>query len=142
MKSAPRVVLETNVVLSALLFSRGRLAWLRDAWHSRRVVPLLSHDTASELVSVLQYPKFRLSAPEQQELLADVLPYCTVVRLPKRLPKVPACRDPGDVPFLQLAAAGNARYLVTGDRDLLSVRVSMPFRIVAPADLLEELGPG
>ena len=73
MKSTPRVVLDTNVALSALLFARGRLAPLRDAWYVQRFVPLLSRNTASELVRVLRYPKFRLSTGEQQELLADLL---------------------------------------------------------------------
>ena len=70
---------------------------------------------------VLAYPKFKLSAEEQQELLADYLPYCTTVRIPAKPPKTPACRDPFDLPFLQLAVTGKAAYLVTGDQDLLSL---------------------
>jgi predicted nucleic acid-binding protein len=38
-----------------------------------------------------------------------------------RPPKTPPCRDPFDVPFLQLAVAGKTDYPVTGDRDLLSL---------------------
>lgn len=53
----PRVVLDTNCVVSALLFSRGRLAWLRRAWQSGRVVPLVSRGTATKLIRVLAYPK-------------------------------------------------------------------------------------
>jgi uncharacterized protein len=36
-------------------------------------------------------------------------------------PATPACRDPFDLPFLQLAVAGKAAYLVIGDQDLLSL---------------------
>lgn len=57
---APRVVLDSNVVLSALLFSRGRLAWIRAAWQGGRFVPLASKPTVEELIRVLGYPKFRL----------------------------------------------------------------------------------
>ena len=53
----PRVALDTHCVVSALLFSRGRLAWLRRAWQSGRVVPLVSRGTAAELIRVLVYPK-------------------------------------------------------------------------------------
>ena len=70
---------------------------------------------------VLAYPKFRLAAEEQVELLADVMPWMHVVRIPDPPPTVPHCRDPFDVPFLQLAVAGKARALVSGDRDLLAL---------------------
>lgn len=115
----PRVVLDTNVVLSALLFGGRPAARVRAGWQSGRFVPLASTATAQELVRVLDYPNFSLSAGEQQELLADLLPWVEVVRMPDPPPAVPACRDPFDLPFLHLAVAGRARALVSGDRDLL-----------------------
>ena len=117
----PRVVLDTNVVLSALLFGGRPAARVRAGWQSGRFVPLASTATAQELVRVLDYPNFSLSAGEQQELLADLLPWVEVVRLPDPPPAVPACRDPFDLPFLHLAVAGRARALVSGDRDLLAL---------------------
>ena len=121
MKAPPRVVLDTNVVLSALLFGGGPAARVRVGWQSGRFVPLASRATAQELVRVLAYPKFRLSAGEQEELLADVMPWVEVVDVPDPPPTVPTCRDPFDLPFLQLAIAGRARALVSGDRDLLAL---------------------
>jgi len=120
-KHIPRVVIDTNLVLSALVFAQGRLSPLRLAWQGAHCQPLLSSITAAELIRVLSYPKFKLAAESQQELLADYLPYCTTVRMPARLPVTPACRDKFDLPFLHLAAAGKADYLVTGDQDLLSL---------------------
>jgi putative PIN family toxin of toxin-antitoxin system len=104
----PRVVLDTNVVLSALVFGSGSTAHLRHAWQAGACVPLVSAATARELVRVLNYPKFRLDAAEQEELLADYLPYTRTVRIPDPPPAVPACRDPFDTPFLHLAVAGKA----------------------------------
>jgi putative PIN family toxin of toxin-antitoxin system len=72
-------------------------------------------------VRVLGYPNFRLSAPEQEELLADFMPWVEVVQVPDPPPTVPACRDPFDLPFLHLALAGRARAIVSGDRDLLAL---------------------
>ena len=117
----PRVVLDTNVVLSALLFGSGPAARVRAGWQAKLFIPLASTATAHELVRVLAYPKFKLSAAEQHELLADVMPWMQVVRVPDPPPTVPACRDPHDLPFLQLAVVGKARALVSGDRDLLSL---------------------
>lgn len=141
MRRPPRLVLDTNCVLSALVFAQGGLAPLRLAWQQARCEPLASRTTVGELIRVLAYPKFRLSPDEQQELLADYLPYCTVVTIPARPPKTPACRDPFDVPFLQLAVAGKADYLVTGDRDLLSLAKAAPCSIVTPAQFLGVLAP-
>jgi uncharacterized protein len=120
-KAPPRVVLDTNVVLSALLFGGGPAARVRAGWQSGRFVPLASTATAQELVRVLGYPKFRLSADEQEELLADFMPWAAVVQIPDPPPTVPACRDPFDLPFLHLAVAGRARALVSGDRALLAL---------------------
>ena len=119
LKHNSRVVIDTNLVLSTLVFAQGRLSPLRHAWQDALCQPLVSSITAAELIRVLAYPKFKLSAEDQQELLADYLPYCSTVRMPAKLPATPECRDKFDLPFLQLAVAGKADYLVTGDQDLL-----------------------
>ena len=135
----PRVVIDTNLVLSALVFAQGRLGVLRHAWQGAHCQPLLSNATAAELLRVLAYPKFKLSAADQQELLGDYLPYCTTVRLPAKPPKTPACRDPFDVPFLQLAIVGKADYLVSGDKDLLSLAGQFVCPIVSAEQFMKML---
>lgn len=116
-----RVVLDTNVVLSALLFGRGPMARIRQGWQTGRFTPLASTATATELMRVLAYPKFRLAAGEQEELLSDYMPFVHVVRVPAPPPAGPACRDPDDLPFIHLAVAGRAHALVSGDGDLLAL---------------------
>ena len=86
----------------------------------------------------LAYSKFWLTADEQRELLADYLPYCTTIRIPRKPPKTPACHDPFDVAFLQLAIVGKAEYLVTGDRDLLALSGQLPFPILTAEQWLRE----
>ena len=121
MSTALRVVLDTNVVLSALVFRGGAAGRVRQAWQRGQIVPLASIATVQELVRVLAYPKFRLSPAEQHELLADYLPCVQTVRIPKPAPRVPVCRDALDEPFMHLAVAGKAQVLVSGDRDLLAI---------------------
>lgn len=135
----PRVVIDTNPVLSALVFAQGRLAPLRHAWQAQRIEPLICKATAAELIRVLTYPKFKLSAAEQQELLADYLPYCTTVAIPDPPPATPECRDQFDLPFLQLALAGKADALVTGDGDLLALATEFPRPILTTEQLLGQL---
>ncbi len=126
-----RVVFDTGTVVSALLFTHGQLAWLRTHWTSGACTPLLSAATAAELTRVLAYPKFKLSADEQHELLGDYLPYGEVVARLRRCPIL--CRDPGDQPFLDLAHGGGATVLVSGDADLLSLAGLVAFDIESPA---------
>lgn len=135
--TVPRVVFDTNVVLSALVFAKGPSAGLRAAWQGGLSVPLVSTATARELVRVLGYPKFRLDPDQQRELLGDYLPCAQVVRIPEPPPKVPDCRDPFDLPFLHLAAAGRAAFLVTGDADLLTLGRVGRCQIVTPAAFLK-----
>jgi putative PIN family toxin of toxin-antitoxin system len=136
------VVIDTNLVLSALVFSQGQLTPLRRAWEEGRIQPIVSKDTAAELVRVLAYPKFKLMADEQQELLADYLPWCKVVTVPNPPPLTPICRDPFDIQFLQLAVAGKAHSLITGDRDLLCLADVFACPIVTAEQFMSALSGG
>ena len=137
MSSAVRVVLDTNVVLSALVFRGGAAGQVRQAWQRGLVLPLASTATVQELVRVLAYPKFGLSQAEQDELLADYLPYAETVRIPQPPPMVPECRDALDLPFLHLAVAGTAQVLVSGDRDLLVIATDFARNNACPIVSLE-----
>ena len=127
-----RVVLDSNVVVSALLFEEGSLSWLRAAWLVGRCRPLVSADTVAELLRVLSYPKFQLTAEDREELLGDYLPFTDTVNVPAST-NVPRCSDPDDQKFLALAFAGQAELLVTGDRALLELDSRCPFDIISPA---------
>lgn len=133
-----RTALDTNVLVSALLFPEGNASWLRRMWRSQAILPLVSRETASELIRVLGYPKFSLTRDEQEDLLADYLPYCDAVMVDEPL-ELPDCRDPFDRPFLALAVVAGADALVTGDRDLLALAPGFAVPIIAPGALKERL---
>ncbi|CAN5202760.1 putative toxin-antitoxin system toxin component, PIN family [soil metagenome] len=136
---AARVVLDTNIVVSALVFRGVGPSTLRKAWQARAFQPLASTVTAHELMRVLAYPKFRLSPTDQHELLADYLPYAASVTVPEPAPRVPRCRDSFDQCFLELAIAGKAHVLVTGDNDLLALAAQFPVPVIGLARFLEGL---
>jgi len=135
----PRAVFDTNVVVSALLFATGRLAPLREIWRSGRAIPLVSRPTTEELLRVLAYPKFKLSDAEREDILGDFLPFAEVVPISRAALRVPKCRDPNDLPFLELALAGKADTMITGDRDLLALASDFPVPIVSPDQWLATL---
>ena len=117
-----RVVLDTNCIISALLFSKQQMAWLRHSWQNGDITPLASKDTVSELIRVFSYPKFKLTKTEQDLLLADFLPYAEVVKIEDVPENLPQIRDKADQMFLILAVVGKAEVLVTGDADILEIK--------------------
>ena len=129
---APRVVFDTNVVISAVLFRMGRLAWLRDHWQEGVCIPLASWATLDELERVLGYSKFKLSAREFAEVMNLYLPYCDILT-PTESCTI-RCRDPKDQALLDLAHCGKADILVTGDQDLLSLTGQTLFAIETPEE--------
>ena len=82
---------------------------------------------------VLAYPKFKLTNLEQQDFLNEYLPYIKTIANAKKLVSPVACRDLNDAIFLELAFAGNADYLITGDQDLLVLQSQCAFNIITPA---------
>jgi uncharacterized protein len=141
-----RVVLDTNVVLSALLFRSGRLSPLRHSWQGQRFVPVVCKQTMSELVRVLGYKKFKLSQVDAKHILAMYMPYVEVHTLEhsaSTMARMPQCRDPKDQIFLDLAHSAQVDCLVTGDEDLLvlddAMRNHSPFHICTPLSFLTRL---
>ena len=135
----PIVVLDTNTVLSSLLFSQNKLSQLRVLWQSEKIIPLASKATISELIRVFTYPKFKLSSSEQQSFLSEYLPYVATIISIQKLADTNVCRDINDVMFLELALSGNADYLITGDKDLLEIQQAFKFKIVTPAEFIFNL---
>ena len=135
-----RVVFDTNVAVSSLVFREGRLAWLRGAWEAGRVVPVVSADTLAELVRVLAYPKLKLSEDEMKNVLAHYMEHAEAVGEVGTSVRIPECRDPDDRMFLRLAYAAKVDALVTGDGDLLAVARKSRIRILTPDGLKTELG--
>ena len=133
------VVLDTNVVLSALLFS-GPTARLHALWTERRIVPVANRAMMHEYARVLAYPKFGLTGDEVAAALGeDVFPYFRIIRTRTRQVTY-APRDPDDTPFLVAALDGGVAALVSGDPHLLALSGKYPFSIVTPAAFLAGIG--
>lgn len=136
-----RLVLDTNVLVSALLFRQGTLRWILHSWQSGEIAPLRSTRALVELVRVLSYAKFGLNTEELGQVIDTYLPWTEFVEVPDRL-NVPDPRDPNDRPFLELAVAGHADALVTGGDDLLTLAPEFSIPIITPRELRERLLAG
>jgi putative PIN family toxin of toxin-antitoxin system len=134
-----RVVLDTNTLVSALVFSGRVWTALRDGWKSGKILPLVCRPTAMELIRVFAYPKFALAKEVQETLLGDFLPHCETVAFDGSKTSLPPCRNCNDQLFLELSLQGQAEYLVTGDKDLLDYPYPVEFVIIPPADFIARL---
>lgn len=129
-----RVVLDTNVVISALVFNSPAFSWLYPAMRNLDLIPMVSAETWAELERTLRYPKFRLDPGHRRAVIGAYLPWCAIIAV-SETPETPECRDPKDRCFLELALYGQADALVTGDRDLLALAPAFAIPIVTPAVL-------
>ncbi len=137
-KKKLKVVLDTNVLISALLF-QGKLSKLLLPLKKGSYVLLFSEDTLSELIKVLHYPKFALTEEEIDYLLQfEILPYSKIVEVIFKLDKE-ICGDKEDQKFLELAISGKADYIVSGDNDLLEIKEFKKIKIISPAEFLKLL---
>jgi uncharacterized protein len=129
-------------VVSALVFQQGRLSWIRNAWMSGRLTPVASKATIEENLRVLASPKLGLTSEDIGVLVADYVPFVQAVEITAGVVRVAGLKDPDDRIFLELAQAGRAEFLVTGDRDLLGLSSVGDCRIITPAELATVLEGG
>lgn len=129
-----RVVLDTNTLISALLFGGDSWRRLRNSWQTGRIIPLVCRKTTLEFIRVLKYPKFTLTLEEREILMADFLPFTEVITVSEENSTMPRCRDMDDQIFLELAQQGNASFLVSGDKDLLDCASRTGFKIITPSE--------
>lgn len=128
-----RVVFDTNTIVSALLF-RGAASWLVEHWQSGKVTPVVSRETARELLRVLVYPKFGLSPAQAEAVATRYLRHAERVEFAGEDGSLPLCRDLNDQMFIRLASTGHADILVSGDKDLLDLRGTTSFIIETSAE--------
>jgi uncharacterized protein len=132
-----RAVLDTSVLVSALLFE-GPVGRLVPLWREGRFVPVVSKHILVEYLRVLAYPKFGLTADEITSLVEEVvLPFAVAVRAGGGGERRSIVReDPEDDKFLHAAAAGKARFVVSGDRRLLALGEHKGAKIVTAREFL------
>ncbi len=136
-----RAVLDANQFVSATLHSSGNPAKALNAWRRGYFELVVSPSILDEIRRVLNYPRLarihKKSPVEIDEFLEDlaVLAFVSSGKLNLRVTH----RDPSDDIYLIAAVEAEARFIVTGDSDLLDIEVYRGIRIVTAREFLGEL---
>ncbi len=132
------VVLDTNVIVSALLSPGGPPAEIISRWEADQFEVVTSPPLLSELKRALQYPrvkKYLKSSPDDVTAFAERFGRVARVVQP-RLALDVIEDDPADNRVLECAIAGGAAYIISGDDHLLQVKVYKDIVILSPAAFL------
>jgi putative PIN family toxin of toxin-antitoxin system len=132
----PRIVLDSNVIISAFLFG-GPPARVLDRALTGDVHCFTSVPILDEVRDVLQRPKFGLSPAQAVALVEEFHDLCQVVTPSEKVRAVPA--DPDDNMILACAAAAGANLIISGDAHLLSLGRWRGIRILSPAEFVREM---
>ena len=133
-----RVVLDTNVLLSALISPHGPPDAIYRAWRAARFEGVTSVVRLDELRRASRYPRFKaVLQPQRVGTMGNNLQRAVVL---EHLPTGIEADDPNDAFLLAMAVASEAEYLVTGDHraGLLQRGSTGRTRIVTPAAFCAE----
>ncbi|MGH2615822.1 MAG: putative toxin-antitoxin system toxin component, PIN family [Thermomicrobiales bacterium] len=128
--------MDTNILASSAIARAGSVADLFNRWRSGHYELAISGHIIGELAGVLAKPYFaaRLGEWERAAFLGLVSTVATNVDITVAIPNVVS--DPADNIVLATAESANARYLVSGDRELQRLGAYRGIRILSPSDFL------
>jgi uncharacterized protein len=137
-----KAVVDTNTLISGALWE-GPPARFLEAASIGRVELVLSPEILAEFAEVVARPKFvaRVAARSTTaEALARKLVEEVTIVSPAVLPLPPEPRDPKDLHVLECAVAAHPDVIVSGDKDLLTMRTFRGIPIINASEALQRLG--
>ena len=140
MRTAPRAVFDTNLLVSYLLVHRPPITALIDEHLARGRFTLISAvELLEELARVLRYPRLQryYNAATRDRFVALIAALSELVELPAEIP--PISRDPNDDRVIACAVAGRADVIVSSDKDLLDLEQVGGIPILTAAQFLARL---
>lgn len=135
-RGAPRVVFDTNILISALLSPRGApfqcLALARLGRTRSVSCSQIMHEFQEKLLT-----KFRYAPEEAQQAVAEIERFSEMVSL--RGVSIEEVADPDDWMVIECAIVGGADYIVSGDRHLLSLGKYNNIEILSARQFLQKI---
>ena len=130
------VVIDTNVLISALLF-RGSLEWVGDAIDEGAIIPCFTNETLEELSIAIGHSKFEQLLMERGMTPEDILESAAASSyIRDALPIRIDIGNPKDEKIVIAAVSCGAACIVTGDKKLLSLKEFKGIPILSPKEFL------
>jgi putative PIN family toxin of toxin-antitoxin system len=130
-----RILLDTNVYVSAILFN-GKPRQILQAIVDEKVKAYISNGILEELEKTFSKPKFKLTHDFIQIVLSEIRNITQLVSY-TQLSNYLELRDRDDYHILEAAFSAKVDYLITGDKDLLSLRKIKDFKIISPDEFIK-----
>lgn len=134
-----RIVLDTNLFVSALLKSGSNPDKILHLVRDEKALLLMSDSICDEIIRVLAYPKIRNRLAATDEELKNFVQLLGAVAIitpgTLQLPLLDA--DPDDTKYLVCAVEGHADYIISGDHHLTDLVMYRGIHIVTPADFMQ-----
>jgi putative PIN family toxin of toxin-antitoxin system len=140
-ESKPRLVVDTNIIVSGLMTTATPPAQILDAVHNKKVILLISDEVVVEYLRVLEYPHIRKYKKITDEVIRNLTSlFIEETERVEILSHIKKSKDPDDDKFLSLAVKGKADFLITGDKaDLLSLKEIEHIPIITARQAVEKL---
>jgi uncharacterized protein len=132
-----QAVVDTNILIRALIKPQGTVGPILSRLRNGDYTLVYSTPILDEVIEKLALPRIRhkYQVEEAQiEALVALIALRGALVVPTR--RVTVCRDPDDNMFIEAALAGSAKYVVTGDKDLLTLKRFETVRFVTPRTFL------
>ncbi|MEK7440653.1 MAG: putative toxin-antitoxin system toxin component, PIN family [Chloroflexota bacterium] len=132
-----RSVIDTNVLIRALIRPLGTVGPIVVKLQEGKYQIVYSQQLLDELTEKMLLPRIRNKYPVSEEQMADL--FNLIIEFGKRVDPerhVEICRDPDDNHVIDVALAGEAEYVVTGDDDLLILKEFETVRFITPKEFL------
>lgn len=137
-----RVAIDTNVIVSGILSSKGAPAEVLNAWRERRFLLLSSSAIVAEVRAVMQYPriykKYHLSDDNIEQTIT-LLEHDALLVAGDAVVTGSVPDDPKDEMFLACALDGQADVVVSGDHHLLASGVFRDIPVITARQFLDQL---
>lgn len=131
-KKPPKVVLDTNLIISALIFG-GKPQQVYNLVLEKQIIGITSSILLAELTEVLT-KKFNFELIRVEQLEKIIKKHFKMVN-PKQTIKI--LQDIDDNRVLEAAITGKCSYILTGDSDLLTLKTFRQIKILTPDDFLK-----
>lgn len=130
-----KVVLDANVFISFLISHQPPISTILNLWTRGELAVCYSPEILNELEMALKYPKIRkLVSDLESESLVNAIKTLGILVIPSN--RIEICRDKKDNKYLEVCLESGSKFLVSGDKDLLSLREFASTKIIHPHDFV------